>query len=156
MCTYSKNDTLKVAEEDIICYKWMAFYYGDVVYNEKTDSFEPIKSFFTPFLYKKVDEDILSGKKPFLAEGEIEVRQRSYYNGYINVYGCGLIHTFKSLESFIKEYGLSLSHRDNVAIFKCKIPKGTKYVEGFDGCGVPCFSSTKIEFVEQLNINDYV
>lgn len=110
MCLTSKSNKLEVAEKDIVCYKCMAF-----------DELEEL--FRTPYQYVSIEKEIISGKKPFCAKGGLKKFKDK--DGNICFEG-GLIHTFKSLKD-AKE--LCDFWREGV-IFKCIIPKGTKYVLG--------------------------
>lgn len=111
MCIKTKENKLKVAESDIFCYKYLEIGYRS-------------SNFRTPFQRMYVPSSIISGEKPLKAKGRCK-RIKEWDNYRWNE---GLIHTFENLEDAV-QCTMQFSFFEN-AIFKCIIPKGTKYVEG--------------------------
>ena len=119
MCLVSKWRFSKKAKEDIVCYKILG---------------KMGEGYYTPYQDVKVDVT-----KPLKAVGNSitffdPLEKRS-----------GYIHTISSLE-YIKMY---LHDFDGIefAVFKCIIPKGTKYHKSKDGTE---YCSRKIIFDKQI------
>lgn len=122
MCLTSKWRFPKIAKEDIVCYK---------VLEVNIDN----RYFVTP--YRKNIVDI---NKPYEAK---EANSLSIFHPYTKT--KGYIHTF----AFIPTLQNLKERFDNPVVFKCIIPKGTKYHRGnFAYC------SKKIIFKERLYNDD--
>ena len=130
MCLISKDSELKVATEDIVC--WKVLYYG----------LHP--DYETPFQHQKVPESVVCGEEPFVADENDSVVVGLRADGEFE-YNAGVIHTY--VLKYQANYWTYLS-RNNV--FECRIPKGTLYVEGVDTNGDRCFASKKIVFVQKV------
>lgn len=107
MCLNSKWRFPKRAKKDIVCYK--------ILEKVETDNGD---EYYTP--YQDTEVDIT---KPFKAKGI----SLSFSNNTRYEKTKGYIHTISSLE-YIKTY-LRGFGGIKFAIFKCHIPKGTKYHE---------------------------
>ena len=140
MCLWIKNNKMRVASKDIVCYK--------------TLSLTDCGSYETSYLGTRVPESVIDGSEPFVARGNILVKARSNYVKvkekdvkYNYVTSGGLIHTFAKLKDprkVNKDFGFYDT------IFKCVIPKGTKYYVGlFDG-DYKSYASERIMFVEKV------
>ena len=110
MCLYSKQKRLKIAKKDIVCYK--AF--------EATND----NSIVTPVLKIKPSIEELEGKKPFKAVGR--TGKYKLFSGFflddMYEYGRGLIHTYIDKKH--------IPTNPTFVIYKCRIPKFTRYVTG--------------------------
>lgn len=118
-----------VADEDIVCYKVLFQYFVD---------FPDILR--TPYQYQKIRIQVyLDYQIPFTAWDEHEFRSFWRHKlGFSRVVESGFIHTYRdnhSILSFRNEY-----------VFKCIIPKGTKYFIGVDND----YASERIIFLEKL------
>lgn len=118
MCLITRDKKVRVAEEDIVCYKRL--------YPDK-GSDKSIR-YITPYRGFKVSDEIIEGKEPLIAKG-IKTHKRgasgdqklfSVDRGYIHV------HT-----SFIYAKSIAKSWGDDV--FKVIIPAGVKYYVSADG-----------------------
>jgi hypothetical protein len=143
-----------VAKKDIVCYKVLRL----------TNPFWNVSRFETFYTCDPIPEKIISGELDFIAEGNVK------YNisecDLIDWIFCGKyeidkgqIHTCKTLRGVKMSFGLDtddMMKNGNVAVFKCIIPKGTKFYKGkFKtlNCltiGVKSYCSDKIRFVEQV------
>lgn len=130
MCLIVRKDaTALIAEEDIICYKIL----------EKKDEDE----YITPYRYVAVD----MGSKILEAEGEVNIESCKKVG---RIEG-GVIHTFAFLEEACCEVLASECTVNIWKVFKCIIPKGTKYYEGKFGPTLS-YGSTCIKFIEECII----
>lgn len=144
MCTIVKSRISKRSEEDLVCYKILEIEFGN-------------KNYQTPYTYFPVSTDIINGKEPLIAENKESLRKTQFESGtYWSVNG-GYIHTYMDLEC-AKNKILTLRETYDTSIFnlfKCIIPKGTKYYVGFnDGFLIEeaeSYASEKISFVEQVD-----
>lgn len=97
MCLKSKWRFPRRAKKDIVCYKILCREEGD--------------NYYTPYTNFKVDINIpLKATESSLSK-----------NGYLK--SIGYIHTYSSLEKALDE----VLYFPSGVIFKCIIPKGTKY-----------------------------
>ena len=141
MCLLIKDKKALIAEKDIVCYKKMEEFKHA---NGKSD-------YATPYMYIPVDSDIINGEKPFKAKcvgyGGAHRREKGMnhkYPEYNYRIESGYIHTYQDFNAAYD--GLYGTDR----IFKCIIPKGTKYYAGiFDG-GAPSYASKEIVFKELI------
>lgn len=116
-----------IAKEDIVCYKILRINYIT-------------NMFITLYTYSIVPTECLKNKVPFKAEILNKFRFICrHVLGFSNIVTDGFIHT----------YSLSIPNRNLVyseCVFKCIIPKGTKYFIGEN----KDYASEQIIFVEQL------
>lgn len=126
MCLFAETEKLKVAKEDIKCYKRIKFVF------DKENIW-----FHTPYQFTKISKKILFGKKELVALGELKIIKGECE--YV-VYG-GLIHTYL-YERDAVNYQCS-----NEIVVACIIPKGTKYIEGYDGWGTKNIAAKKVKVV---------
>ena len=128
MCLNSKWRFPKRAKNDIVCYKILETDNGD--------------EYYTPFLSTNVDIT-----KPFKAEG-ISLSFNTRYEKT-----TGYIHTVSSLEC-IRTYLRNIDCIKTV-IFKCYIPKGTKYhksLDNFEYCSRKIIFDKQVQSYEIYNI----
>ena len=136
MCLQCKDNKFKIADKDIVCYKY-------VEYSNDT--------YHTPYKYVSIDNEIIEGKKPFCAKGKTEIHKEDS----VFTFEGGVIHTFNTLGA-AEEVCKSFGDVEYNAIFKCIIPKGTKYVEGRFGTEfalVDSYASKEIIFNELVYKN---
>ena len=115
---------MKVAKEEIECYKRITFLFngGEI-------------KFFTPYQWKAVPIDVLLGKQEFSAIGNLEATKGE---GEYTIFG-GVIHTYAF------ERDACESQCSDELVVACKIPKGTKYIEGHDGWGCKTIAAQTIK-----------
>lgn len=135
MClTVGRSAEMLTAEEDIVCYKIL-----------KKDS----EGYFTPYRDFAVDMD----SKILKAEGEIKVLHfLSAVPEKGKMIEGGVIHTFELFEDADEEIFRSGATPGIYEIFKCIIPKGTKYYKGRFGT-LSSYGSLCIKFVEKCMIS---
>lgn len=133
MCLYSEENKLKVADQDIVCYKLVDKMVGVEYYTS------PIRDFYIP-------QGVINGKLPYIAEQSSKDNKHDYTCSVGNLFqfGPGLIHTFKHQPKKIIGYDESSPWKEE--LFECIIPKGTKYVEGVDTSMCEGYASEKIFF----------
>lgn len=149
MCLLVKNRSLGhfdefiksnylTAENDIVCYKAL-----------ECLNVNGEEHYFTPYENVRVDDEVLEGKKEFnatLTEDEfifgIKNNNRLCASEYeIN---NGVIHTMETMYPLITNFSFM-----NCDIFKCVIPKGTKYMKG-EFNGEPAYGSRSIRIVKKI------
>lgn len=111
MCLFAKTKRMKVAKEDIKCYKRITFLFnGDEI------------KFTTPCQGTIVPIDVLLGKQEFSALGNLEAKKGE--KEYV-IFG-GVIHSYVYLRDACE------NQCSDELVVPCIIPKGTKYIEGYD------------------------
>jgi hypothetical protein len=128
MCLETTERIERIAENDVVCYKMLRMLDDG--------------RFVTPFAGKKVSSKVLSGKRIF---------KPSFFSiKDIRNVGCfkeirrGYIHVYNS------PYKVVLF--SNEKLFKCIIPKGTRYwCDKFNGE----YAARKIRFVEEIQKKVY-
>ncbi len=125
MCLFAKTKRMKVAKEDIRCYKRITFRF---IGNE-------IK-FVTPYQWTIVPIDVLLGKQEFSALGSLEATKGE--KGEYTIFG-GVIHTYAY------EKNACEGQCSDELVVACIIPKGTKYIEGYDGWGFKSIAAQTIK-----------
>lgn len=124
MCLFANTKRLKVAKEDIKCYKRITFLFdGDKI------------KLVTPYQWRIVPIDVLLGKEEFSALGDLEVQKGK---GEYTIFG-GVIHTYAY------ERDACESQSSDELVVACIIPKGTKYIEGHDGWGIKTIAAQTIK-----------
>ena len=138
MCLFTKSKYPLIAEEDIVCYKTVRF-----------DWDRGSGHFMTPFQHTPIPDDVITGKCAFKASRtKSEVLLEKGY-GHFSCSGLvvdyGYIHTWKDEKTARKVH--------TGPIFKCIIPKGTIYYDGyFNGwIGYESMCAEEIKFVERIN-----
>lgn len=158
MCLYTKaNAVPQVAEKDIECYKFLIHCIQERARIDRI-------GYKTPCQYTFLNDDIVEGKTDFKAKGLQIVNKTGRYDRQNNIWrnytkiGSGFIHTFIALsdaETFVKKWQSVSSDRDLIpcVIFKCSIPKGTKYYKGklsSINSKDDCYASPRIRFIEKV------
>jgi len=139
MCLFAKTKRMKVAKEDIECYKRISFVFKD---NGEIN-------LVTPYQWTIVPIDVALGKKEFSASGSLETKKGE--KGEYTIFG-GVIHTYAF------ERDAVCNQCSNELVVACIIPKGTKYIEGYDGWGNKTIAAEKIKinagFKEEKEIKE--
>lgn len=137
MCLFSKTKYPLIAEEDIVCYKTL-----------DTDFINGKKVFITPFQHRPIHSRILSGELPFKAGGK---KQRLSVNRYGNFDDKGTVIESGYIHCWANEF-ISFGMNLDGALYKCIIPKGTKYYRGwFNGWyNYDSVCAEQIKFVERI------
>ena len=134
MCLITTKNIPEIAQEDIVCYKfYILIMEGDINY-DKNGLLSPYQGSLAPTI-NKVTNTLLD---------------RAYLSKYTAVYMVGRgFHSFKYLDDLIEELDFWLSF--DIKIFKCIIPKGTKYYEGKFG-DFPSYCSESIILKETIDV----
>lgn len=142
MCLIVKKNTKKkIAEKDVVCYKLVE----RCSYDKTT--------FRTPFRNVILSDSILKGKETYKASG----RMMPFHPDYIElergdrIIEKGGIHTYANKKDVMKE--VDKTNNSNFHIYKCIIPKGTPYYEGYFYCltgDYVSYASKQIKFVKQV------
>ena len=133
MCLITTKNIPKVAQEDIVCYKFYKLY-------DNGELFSPYQGSHAPAI-NEITNTLLGGAE--YAE--------MFLNGItISMYFVNLgFHSFKCFDDLVKETNFYLF--STIKIFKCIIPKGSKYYEGVY-CEYPSYCSESIILKEIINI----
>jgi len=117
MCLNTTKNCFRYAKKDIECYKVMI----DGPYHLKT-----------PYVKDIVPFEVINGAKPFVAKGRAftltdkDKNTKTIFNGYI--------HTYTTMDGALAECRSWNTERfeipEPLIIFKCIIPKGTRYAKG--------------------------
>lgn len=153
MCLLISNKKVRVAKDDIVCYK---------IVKKKGDRF------VTPFRETEISYNIIAGTENFKAK--VDKIRRDLYgvpkipHVYLN-YGRsrqknykvedGFIHTYKNLPDAIRlmkyDYiAYAMEDDEELRLFKCIIPKGCKYYAGKTWGEDESYASKEIKFVEEI------
>ena len=125
MCLITTKNIPEIAQEDIVCYK----------------------------IYILIEDELLSpyqgSPAPAINKVTNTLLDRAYLSNYRGAYMISKgFHSFKYLDDLIKELDFWQSY--DIKIFKCIIPKGTKYYEGkFNNS--PSYCSESIILKEIIN-----
>lgn len=167
MClTTKKANCFRYAKKDIICYKIMYVLNMDdyslsneiknsiitksgtyIEFDEsdltKTDDGKRL--FLTPYREVLINGDIINGKIPMRAEGKCH----TFFVGNERCIDSGYIHTFSYYPHSWLE---NLDDKEVYRVFKCIIPKGTRYAAGvFNGRGYfGSYASKQIKFLYEV------
>ena len=135
MCLTTKQLEPFKSENEITCYKVL-----------RKNAFTLYQ---TPFQGDIVPLGVIRGKKPFIAEGE-EQMKREY--GF-NLIKCGFIHTYTS-EQIAKDEAFFIKKKcgGKYDIFECKIPANEPYFVSDDNRE---YCSKSIKFVKKVEYVEY-
>ena len=140
MCLVTEQDSYKVAERDMECYKILQVSFGvlgRIIYN-------------TPYTGTRVPRRVVSGKRCFVASGKMSWN----YGDFTHVIGRGMIHCYTANEKgrdackYIYN-DMWFNNGMTVFIFKCVIPKGAHFYNSINGSGI---CSDRIRFIEQIEL----
>ena len=126
MCLITTKNIPEIAQEDIVCYK----------------------------IYILIEDELLSpyqgSPAPAINKVTNTLLDRAYLSNYRGAYMISKgFHSFKYLDDLIKELDFWQSY--DIKIFKCIIPKGTKYYEGkFNNS--PSYCSESIKLIELIEV----
>lgn len=155
MCLRTKQKRLKLAKEDITVYKVIRIYPG--CWDNNIKGLSPIQyliEFFENYKYKsfyqlsEVPKDCVEKGTIYKAKGRTEKILSGKGKDYeCYLYSGGLIHTFK--------YKLDALEIANLCpceciIYKCIIPKWTRYIYGYDDSLCDTYASKRIVFCEPV------
>lgn len=132
MCLTTKQSNWLIADKDIECYKML----------EKCHDYLCGTYYRTPYRERIVRDEIINGKQDFVAKGVPHFSPMYMVCGH-DYYRIeeGAIHAYQELSKARSEAaGLWCM------VFKCVIPKGTKYAVGL--CGDIC--AEKMKFVQKI------
>ena len=107
---------IKKAKEDIVCYKVLCIHNGNL---------------FTPYTADEVPSQIYKGGLPMVGE---PLKSRRFFRRifHSDLIEEGYIHTFR-IEQCARNTTRYFERRGiKTRIFKCVIPKGTYYYQGFE------------------------
>lgn len=135
--SFDEELKFKIADKDIVCYK--------IVYNNLSKSYP---KFWTPIQGCDIPMECIQGTIPFEAQGDED----------ITIHHCeweGTLHRFELNGGFIHTYMDTYDVSDDIRdikheLWKCVIPKGTKYTTGIYG-HVPSYASKSIKFIEKVH-----
>lgn len=137
------------------CYKIVASY-PESKYDEKTDSVIDVKTYRTPFCNINIPDDVIAGKKAFVAEGVPELRGDT---GNLQV-GGGFIHSYANIEDALKDliyyfYCMSSAVSERkYELWECKITSGTCFKGQFECEPTSVYASCSVRFVKCLADNE--
>lgn len=135
---------VKIADKDIRCMKVLE---------------EDEYGYRTPYRYKRLHPDIISGEVAFVADRSVpgdyeEENFTAMHEEYAEI-GAGAVHTYayteesdKAIRSEVLFLRRMWCPRATV-VFECVIPKGTEYMEGVYEKH-KCYGSKSIRFVREL------
>lgn len=129
------NNCFRYASEDIVCYKVL-----HLLTDEERYIINETNRYVTPYKFIGIPDEVLDGKSPFKALGKCHTIYKDnecFING-------GYIHTFAE---YPKEW--IDNHKIGYVVFRCVIPKGTRYAKGYF-CGVDAYASKEIMFIEEI------
>ena len=133
MCLITTKSIPEIAQEDIVCYKfYILIMEGDINY-DKNGLLSPYQGSLAPTI-NKVTNTLLD--KAYLKYGAAYMINRGF-------------HSFKYLDDLINE--LDFWQSFDIEIFRCIIPKGTKYYEGNFG-DFPSYCSESIILKETIDV----
>lgn len=166
MCVHTNQESLLVAKKDITVYKIIKVRpaYSDNNYDiNKSISaklLEQPQDYKYESLYQSanVDSDCVENEIPYKADGvckRIPESNFMYSQKYKYRYGEGLIHGFRTKKDadFFITHSISMKYLYNFGTFilyKCVIPKGTKYLDGVDDDGNASYAAKTIVFKEPV------
>lgn len=124
MCLIAKHHSPKIVKQDITVYKM-------VRYVKNVNEYE------TPYACTYIPKYVINGSKPFEARGKVMVTNPM--PKLYRVFG-GYIHSYASLRQ-----AAFAASTENLAVFRCRIPRGTEYYEGDNE-----YASKKIIFEKKI------
>ena len=132
MCLYTKQTEPKIAEEDIICYK---FY---VRYDE---------TLFSPYQESRAPEiGIVANTE--LGRSYRPTDIGSYIHNFLGFKRVNKgFHSFKTLEEAEREVN-KYKRKFDLVIFKCIIPRGSSYYKGIFNDRYESYCSNSIKLIE--------
>ena len=133
MCLYVNHLTPKIADKDIICYKYVRKTKIKGVYKSSIKGFEyVIRQSYTNYTDIKYTPVIVH-----------HIKLGSY--SFISYIERGMFHSYVNYLSTMSVIS------SNYVALKCIIPKGAYYFEGHSNI-VPCYASSQIKILEEIKI----
>lgn len=138
-----KENPLKLAEEDIVCYKGVQIPYEEW-FKIKTWILRKLKRFKNYKTYFS-DDSIVIGRvfvaEPVLSKEELDRCDKEDFS-----IEAGFIHSFKNLKD-AREFA---KRRNYIDVVKCIIPAGTYYFEGLNHDFTEGYASTQIKYIKVI------
>lgn len=166
MCVHTNQEILLVAKKDITVYKIIKVHpaYSDNNYDiNKSISAKLLEhpqdyKYKSLYLSANVDSDCVENEIPYKADGvckRLPELNYMYSPIYKYRYAEGLIHGFRTKKdaNFFITHSLSKQYPYNLCtciLYKCIIPKGTKYLDGIDDEGNSSYAAKTIVFKEPV------
>lgn len=121
--------------------------------------YKPETHWVTPFKMAILNEDVISGKRPFIADDPSYVSEEGYPSDII---GKGYIHAYVTLEAAAKEYydfypGVINTNDYELEVYECEIPtdKGTYkhycWKGMFDDTSMESVAAREMMFVRRVS-----
>lgn len=130
MCLFIEKNSSKIAKKDIICYKKCIQFEGNLR---------------TPYTRVPLPNNIIGYTQK--AEGHIIIHGKKNYFPPYYIINRGAIHTYKNKPK-INNYDNFINN--HIKIYKCIIPKGTKYYKGTDWFNTIEYASKKIKYIKDV------
>lgn len=159
MCLITYQKKVDIAETNIICWKIL-----EIIKRENDELV------ITPYAFKPVSEEILSGKLLFTPDDICNYEFENAGNGH-HIVDYGFIHTYAEFPTYYdfyhlmscigkpepyilsdKAHELKCKKRPEVSgilLYKCEIPAGTQYLIGTTGGLVNSYASTSLRFIQK-------
>lgn len=140
MCIYSKT-LPKKSRKVRTCYKVLWLFYS---------AYKGKYILASPYALQKMQKHVKAGF--FEDNRKLDIQNDVFHNLYI--FGKGLIHTYENYEDALNvAVKLSFWNLGYMIIYKCQIPKDTKYCYGPKKYNIyPQYASKRINFVEDVGI----
>lgn len=138
-----KENPLKIADEDIICYRGVQVSPSDwdslkVWWQRKRKRYNNYNTYFQMI-------PVVIGET-FIAQPVLSPDELNYVNCNEGELREGFVHSFKNKKDAI-EFARWPSYVD---VVECIIPKGTYYFEGWNADGSDGYASTQIKYIKVL------
>lgn len=144
MCLVANYKEIKEAETEIECYKVVKYTF--------------YKGYETPSIGLNIKYPIIKGEMPLVAVGDEEIKDNESEH-YTEV-NRGFIHVFKTKTSAALYAEILNTFNDGeYKLFRCTIPKGTKYYDGYFSyyCGhMSSYATKQIVFCEEIDWRDII
>lgn len=136
-----KENPLKLAERDIVCYKGVQVPYEKwfkikTWILRKLRRFKDYKTYFS-------DDSVVIGQV-FIAQPVLTKEELDIYNKRVLSLEGGFVHSFKRL----KDAKGFAKFRNSIDVVKCIIPAGTYYFEGVNHDGTEGYASTQVKYIK--------
>lgn len=153
MCLYTNKGRLETADRDITVYKLIEVEpgWGEPCQCARSRllGHPESYSYITYYVLDAIDRECVENGKPYKAEG-VARRRRSLAGGYSHAYTAGLVHTLAEKDDAIALNAECPGPNGLAIVYRCTIPKGTKYVEGVEDTGYRSYASKRIVFEEPV------
>lgn len=155
MCLITNQKRLKLAKEDIVVYKAVHVSPDNVHYFNAARNRSLLMSpknyrYLSYYQLEDIDKDCVEGGRVYKSEGYLKRRKIGPEPHNLYMYGAGLIHTFKYFDDAIKTINYVPYEQSVDIVYKCFIPKWTRYVFGDDDYCFSTYASKRIVFIEPM------